>query len=117
MFGIKKSFEIAGSHCLCLDYPSKCTNIHGHNWWITVFCRQPNLNHNGMVTDFTEIKKKISDKLDHKHLNDVFVQEEAIRDNPTAENIAKWICDQIPGCYRVEVTESKGNMAWYERDF
>jgi 6-pyruvoyltetrahydropterin/6-carboxytetrahydropterin synthase len=36
--------------------------------------------------------------------------------NPTAENIAHWICDQIPQCFRVEVQESEGNTAIYEKD-
>ena len=48
--------------------------------------------------------------LDHQVLNDV------VPFNPTAENIAKWICDQVPHCYRVEVQESKGNVAIYEID-
>jgi len=36
--------------------------------------------------------------------------------NPTAENIAKWICDQIPNCYKVEVQESEGNTAIYIKE-
>ena len=36
--------------------------------------------------------------------------------NPTAENIAKWICDQIPECYKVSVQESEGNTATYTTD-
>ena len=36
--------------------------------------------------------------------------------NPTAENIARWICEQIPHCYRVDVQESEGNVASYETD-
>ena len=36
--------------------------------------------------------------------------------NPTAENIAKWITDQIPECYKTKVQESGGNTAIYEID-
>ncbi|MBR3096320.1 MAG: 6-carboxytetrahydropterin synthase, partial [Bacteroidales bacterium] len=36
--------------------------------------------------------------------------------NPTAENIARWICDNTPNAYKVEVWESEMNMAAYERD-
>ena len=32
------------------------------------------------------------------------------------ENIAKYICDIIPTCYRVEVQESEGNLAIYEQE-
>lgn len=36
--------------------------------------------------------------------------------NPTAENIACWICNQVPHCFKVEVKESEGNTAIYEKD-
>ena len=62
-----------------------------------------------MVCDFTHIKKQIHDQLDHKYLNDI------VDFNPTAENIAKWICDNVPNCYKVDVQESEGNIATYER--
>ena len=108
MFYISKRMEIAGAHNLKLDYNSKCENIHGHNWIIVVHCKAKELNRNGMVEDFTSIKKLIHDKLDHRYINDI------IDFNPTAENIAKWIAEQIPTCYKVEVQESEGNIAIYE---
>ncbi len=36
--------------------------------------------------------------------------------NPTAENIARWICEQVPHCVKVEVCESEGNRVIYEKD-
>lgn len=110
MFIVKKCMEIAGAHRLNLNYESKCANLHGHNWIVTVWCKSKTLDDNGMVMDFTHIKREVQDKLDHKCLNDV------VPFNPTAENIAKWVCDQIPNCYRVSVQESEGNVATYERD-
>ena len=110
MFIVKKRMEIAGAHRLNLNYESKCANLHGHNWIVTVWCKSQTLDANGMVMDFTHIKRQVQDKLDHKFLNDV------VEFNPTAENIAKWVCEQIPHCYRVSVQESEGNVATYERD-
>ncbi|MDD7404867.1 MAG: 6-carboxytetrahydropterin synthase, partial [Bacteroidales bacterium] len=34
MYYIKKTIEIAACHRLSLSYPSKCTQLHGHNWLI-----------------------------------------------------------------------------------
>ncbi len=110
MYYVTKRLEIAGSHSLRLNYPSKCTSLHGHNWIITVMCRAEELNENGMVADFSLIKRDIAEFLDHKNFNELFDF------NPTAENIARWVCERIPNCYRVEVQESEGNIAAYERD-
>ena len=110
MFIVKKRMEIAGAHRLNLNYESKCANLHGHNWIVTVCCKSQTLDANGMVIDFTHIKREVQDKLDHKFLNDV------VPFNPTAENIAKWVCEQIPHCYRVSVQECEGNVATYERE-
>ncbi len=110
MYYIKKTIEISGAHRLELDYPSKCRSLHGHNWTITVYCKSTQLDRNGMIIDFSEIKRLIADPLDHQVLNDV------LPFNPTAENLARWCCEQVPHCYRVEVQESTGNTAIYEAD-
>lgn len=109
MYYITKTLEISAAHHLKLDYESKCTHLHGHNWKIKIFCKAKKLNQNGMVCDFTHIKS-IVNQLDHRNLNDI------LPFNPTAENIAHWLTEQIPNCYRAEVQESEGNMAIYEKD-
>lgn len=109
MYIVTKRIEISAAHSLTLDYPSKCTNLHGHNWIITVTCQSETLNANGMVEDFTAIKERVQSRLDHTNLNDV------VPFNPTAENLARWICEQIPTCVRVDVQESEGNVASYLR--
>lgn len=110
MYYVKKILEVSAAHRLSLDYASKCTQLHGHNWIITVCCRARELNANGMVTDFSHIKKTVQDRFDHAVLNDV------IEGNPTAENIARWIVEHVENCYRCEVQESEGNTASYELD-
>lgn len=117
MYYVKKRMEIAGAHFLKLPYESKCQNIHGHNWIVTVYCKSATLTDYGMIVDFTKIKQAVHDKLDHKFLNEVLLDI-----NPTAENMAKWICDrvnelcEVGTCYKVDVQESDGNIATYERE-
>ncbi|MCM1108561.1 MAG: 6-carboxytetrahydropterin synthase QueD [Clostridium sp.] len=108
MYTVIKRMEISAAHRLDLSYESKCTRLHGHNWIITVYCRAEQLNADGMVVDFTHIKEVVMGQLDHRCLNEV------LPFNPTAENIARWVCEQIPCCYKVEVHESEGNTAIYE---
>lgn len=110
MYKAIKRIEISAAHKLTLDYESKCTNLHGHNWIIDVYLQSETLNQNGMVMDFTLIKEKIQNKFDHKVINEV------VDFNPTAENLAKYICDELaPFCYRVDVQESLDNTAVYEK--
>ena len=108
MFYIKKRLEVAGAHKLTLDYESKCQNLHGHNWIIEVECKSEKLNQNGMLVDLPHIKKAIHERLDHKYINDI------VDFNPTAENIAKWVVENVPLCFRAKVIESENNEAVYE---
>ena len=111
IYCISKKLEISAAHSLQLSYESKCSRMHGHNWQIEIFLvSRDKLNEDGMVEDFTHIKKVIHSKMDHANLNEIFDF------NPTAENIAYWICSQFPGCYRVDVQESENNVASYIKD-
>ncbi|MBQ9362876.1 MAG: 6-carboxytetrahydropterin synthase [Bacteroidaceae bacterium] len=110
MYYVSKRMEISACHQLKLSYESKCCNLHGHNWIVTLYCKSAELNADGMVCDFTHIKQAIHGYLDHGNLN------ELLPFNPTAENIARWMTEQIPQCYKARVEESEGNTAVYTND-
>ena len=107
MYYISKRIEIAFAHQLRLTYESKCKRIHGHNGIATIYCCSETLDENGMVEDFSHVKHDIQSKLDHQFLNELFPF------NPTAENLAYWIANQVPHCYKVTFQESEGNIAAY----
>lgn len=114
-YTISKRMEIAGAHQLNLPYESKCRSLHGHNWFVTVHCESDRLTDYGMIIDFAKVKKEIHDLMDHQYLNELFPNM-----NPTAENMAEWICHRVTElcevgyCYKVEIQESEGNIATYE---
>ena len=91
-----------------LNYAGKCRFLHGHNGTAVIAIESPTLDERGMVLDFSDIKKVVSnwidENLDHRmilHKDDpargaleklgepLFLLDM----NPTAENIAKLIFD------------------------
>ena len=51
MYYISKTMEIAGCHQLRLSYESKCNNLHGHNWRVTIHCKSKELNEDEMYPE------------------------------------------------------------------
>ena len=100
MYKLEREVIISAAHFLP-NYDGCCRKMHGHNWRILVECRCDNteLDEQGMVIDFSDIKK-ICNRLDHTILND-FIK------NPTAENVASYLYDNIARCYSVTVYEGE----------
>ena len=60
--------------------------------------------------------KEIVNRLDHASINEVLNEGRTGNPvNPTAENIAYWLCERIPHCVEVSVQESEGNVAVYAK--
>ncbi|MBD3379900.1 MAG: 6-carboxytetrahydropterin synthase QueD [Candidatus Omnitrophica bacterium] len=94
MYKVKVFGHFSGAHNL-RGYKGKCEELHGHNWKVEVAASSEKLDDLGMVIDFTELKKSLKaclSGLDHKYLNDI----EYFKDNnPTSENMAKYIFDRV----------------------
>ena len=94
MFKLVVKKEFSSAHILN-GHPGDCKRMHGHNWLVEAEVQGNNINEIGMVIDFKDIKnnlKTIISKLDHQFLNDL---EPFINDNPTAENISKYIYKEL----------------------
>jgi len=83
---IHTEIKIDAAHKLP-NYVGKCHNLHGHTWKIVVEIDADELDKNEFVVDFTKVKEVVN-QLDHAYIND-FVE------NPTAENIAVYLANQI----------------------
>lgn len=106
---IFKFFSLEAAHRLP-NVPAghKCARLHGHSFQIEVYVSGPVGAETGWVMDFTDIKaafQPIHDRLDHNYLNEVEGLE-----NPTSENLARWIWQYLlpalPGLSKIVVRET-----------
>lgn len=107
MFQVTRVLRFCYGHRL-LNYDGKCRHLHGHNGRAVITLAAPRLDAQGMVIDFSKIKRVVGawvdTHLDHRmvlHRDDPLLpalhaagEPVYLLDvNPTAENIAKLICD------------------------
>jgi 6-pyruvoyltetrahydropterin/6-carboxytetrahydropterin synthase len=87
-------FQFEAAHLLPnLPEDHKCRRLHGHSFRVEVHVEDRVDPHTGWVIDFAEIKarfKPILKRLDHYYLNEIEGLE-----NPTSENVARWIWDRL----------------------
>ncbi len=91
---IYKEFTFEAAHLLP-NVPAghKCRRLHGHSFSLTVHVTGPVGEQSGWVIDFADISTVVNPliaKLDHYYLNEIPGLE-----NPTSENVAKWIWRQL----------------------
>jgi 6-pyruvoyltetrahydropterin/6-carboxytetrahydropterin synthase len=91
---IYKEFSIEAAHRLPhVPEGHKCSRLHGHSFQVAIHVSGPVGTDTGWVMDFSDIKsafKPVWEQLDHHYLNEV-----AGLENPTSENLARWIWLQL----------------------
>jgi 6-pyruvoyltetrahydropterin/6-carboxytetrahydropterin synthase len=94
----------------------KCGRLHGHTFNIQVHVSGPIDPKSGWVVDFGDLKALVNplvDQLDHNYLNEIKGLE-----NPTSENIARWLWERIkpklPILTKIVVQESPRSGASYQ---
>jgi 6-pyruvoyltetrahydropterin/6-carboxytetrahydropterin synthase len=114
---IFKEFGFEAAHRLPMVAPDhKCARLHGHSFRVTLHVRGEVDEALGWFMDFADIAaafKPCFDRLDHHYLNEIDGLE-----NPTSENLARWIWQQVapalPGLARIVVHETCTSGCAYE---
>jgi 6-pyruvoyltetrahydropterin/6-carboxytetrahydropterin synthase len=71
----------------------KCARLHGHSYRVELHVHGAVGPYTGWVMDFADLKdafRPLREQLDHYYLNEVDGLE-----NPTSENLARWIWDRL----------------------
>ena len=106
---IFRVFQVEAAHRLPnVPEGHKCARLHGHSFRIEVHVSGPVGPESGWVMDFAELRRifqPVYDQLDHHYLNEIEGLE-----NPTSENLARWIWQQLKpvleGLSKISVQET-----------
>ena len=114
-----KEFTFESAHRLPhVPAGHKCGRLHGHSFRVAIYIEGDVDPHTGWIRDFSEIKaifKPLYERLDHNYLNDL-----PGLDNPTSENLAKWIWLELkpllPELSRIRIHETCTSGCEYRGD-
>lgn len=125
MYTLKVEGAFEAAH-MVNGYPGKCARLHGHNWVVEAVVKGRELDELGMLVDFKIIKKALKETLeryDHRYLNELEPFASGV--NPTAENLARIIFEELAGheCFvsdselhAITVFESPKSSVTYTKD-
>lgn len=114
MFELMVTGRFAAAHSL-RNFKGRCESLHGHNWKVEVVVSGDQLDRADLIMDFGELKKLMNqamDRLDHRFLNEIPPFDQV---NPSSEQIAKWLYEEIGGGLPPQVTMTRVS-AWESDD-
>jgi 6-pyruvoyltetrahydropterin/6-carboxytetrahydropterin synthase len=123
MFELTVEAQFPAAHCLP-EHPGRCAQLHGHTYRALITVTSDQLNAQGMVMDFADLKElcaRVLAPLDHAYLNELPAFAGTA---PTAEVIARYIYQSAKAeldppseggaeIARVTVYESETSFATY----
>ena len=110
-FELNKDFNFSAAHCM---------RTHGHTYFVNITIAGDELDHNGFLVNFSDLKKLIHDQFDHYLLNDL-VQFKG--KSPSTEIVAQTIYQMVqsylkdqknqPKCVQVYLRETPTSYVVY----
>jgi 6-pyruvoyltetrahydropterin/6-carboxytetrahydropterin synthase len=126
MHQITRRLEIDMGHRL-LAHEGKCANYHGHRYVFDITCAAEELDGVGRVVDFSVVKELVGGWLDAnwdhgmilqsgdpliQMLTDVGSRLYVVRCSPTAENLARLLCEQAATLLKPSGVRVVGVRCW-----
>jgi len=94
LFSVVVETHFWSSHRLTLPSGAK-EPLHRHNWAVTAQVASSRLNDTGLVMDFRRLRQLIRDIVAELDNEDLRKLEFFRRNNPSAENVAKFIYEEL----------------------
>ena len=93
---LSKKFRLEAAHLLPAVPPDhKCRRLHGHSYCVELVLEGEVDPETGWLVDYADVAAAFAPlhaQLDHHYLNEVDGLE-----NPTSENLARWIWERLEG--------------------
>jgi 6-pyruvoyltetrahydropterin/6-carboxytetrahydropterin synthase len=111
LYTIKVITDFSAAHVIH-GYDGPCGRLHGHNWKVEAVVVGSELNSIGICIDFKDVKKilrQVLDQVEHQNLNEIYPFTEI---NPTAENIAAWVYQEMRPLFKSFPVQLKAINIW-----
>ncbi|HZG87135.1 6-pyruvoyl tetrahydropterin synthase family protein [Paenibacillus sp.] len=124
-YELNKDLQFAAAHYVPSPAAGPCSRVHGHTYFVNVTIAGNDLDDNGFLANFSDIKRWIHDRFDHSLLNDhaEHFQDDDSNRYPTTEVVARTICELVqshldrtvnrPRCLQVFLRETPTSYVVY----
>lgn len=119
-FELNKDFNFSAAHFIPNEDAGKCMRTHGHTYFVNLTIAGDELDHNGFLVNFSELKQLIHDRYDHYLLNDLSDFQDVV---PSTEQVAQTIYQLVrqhlsqrankPKCVQVYLRETPTSYVVY----
>ncbi|MCD9066093.1 6-carboxytetrahydropterin synthase QueD [Staphylococcus pasteuri] len=112
-FELNKDFNFSAAHYIPSEDAGKCMRTHGHTYFVNITIVGDELDHNGFLVNFSDLKQLIHGQFDHYLLNDLVEFKDK---SPSTEIVAQTIYQMVqsylneqdnnPKCVQVYLRET-----------